>query len=195
MATEQVPRTDQGAHFARFVEAMRAAWAGGQDAALPVRARSLLEQLLRDARRDEPWVSGLLRDRPSARELYRDPDYGFIQMGHFHGPERVQLDAKQGLTPHDHGPCWVLYGVYSGEIEITKYRRADDGATPGQARLEVAEVVRVTPGTVQPYLAGEIHATRAVSSEGSVVMRFLSADLEQVERYRYDLVTGAIHRV
>jgi hypothetical protein len=195
VATEQVLRTDRGAHFARFVEAMRAAWAAGQDASLPARARPLLEQLLRESPPDEPWVAGLLRDRPSGRELYRDPDHGFIQMGHFHGAERVQLDAKQGLTPHDHGPCWVLYGVYSGEIEITKYRRADEGSAPGQARLEVAEVVRVTPGTVQPYVAGEIHATRAISTDGSVVMRFLSGDLDTVERYRYDLATGAMQRV
>jgi hypothetical protein len=195
VATEQVYSVDQGAHFARFVEAMRTAWAAGQDASLPVRARPLLEQLLQESPPDEAWVASLLRDRPPARELYRDPDFGFIQMGHFHGTERVQLDAEHGLTPHDHGPCWVLYGVYSGEIEITKYRRADDGAEPGKARLEVVDVVRVTPGTVQPYVAGEIHATRAISPQGSIVMSFLSGDLDKVERYRYELATGIVHKL
>jgi hypothetical protein len=191
VATEQVARTDQGAHFERFVADMRAAWAAGQDESLPTRARPLLERLLREAPQDEAWVAGLLRDQVSGRELYRDPEFGFIQMGHYHGAERVALDRQKGLTPHDHGPCWVLYGVYSGEIEITKFRRIVDG---DQARLEVVDVVRVTPGTAQPYLANEIHATRAIAPE-SIVMRFLSADLDQVERYRYDLATGAAHKL
>jgi hypothetical protein len=195
VATEQLAGTDRGAHFTRFVASMRDAWAAGQGADLSARARPLLERLLQDAPRDEAWVAGLLRDRIPGRELYRDPDFGFIQMGHYHGPERVQLDAQHGLTPHDHGPCWVLYGVYSGEIEITKFRRVADAADPGQARLEIVDVVRVTPGTVQPYGPGEIHATRAIAAQGSVVMRFLSGDLEQVERYRYDLDTAAPTRI
>ena len=195
MATEQLAGTDRGTHFNQFVASMREAWAAGQGDDLPARARPLLERLLQAAPRDEAWVAGLLRDQTPGRELYRDPQYGFIQMGHYHGPERVALDAQHGLTPHDHGPCWVLYGVYSGEIEITKFRRVVDGSDPNQARLEVVEVVRVTPGKVQPYGPGEIHATRAVAPEGSIVMRFLSGDLEQVERYRYDLATAAAKRI
>ena len=195
MATEQLAGTDQGTHFTQFVASMRGAWAAGQGDDLPARARPLLERLLQAAPRDEAWVAGLLRDQTPGRELYRDPEFGFIQMGHYHGPERVALDAEHGLTPHDHGPCWVLYGVYSGEIEITKFRRVVDPSDPNQARLEVADVVRVTPGTVQPYRPGEIHATRAIAPEGSIVMRFLSGDLEQVERYRYDLATAAPKRI
>ena len=33
----------------------------------------------------------------------------------------------------DHGPYWVLYGVYRGAIEISKYRRVDGGTEPGAA--------------------------------------------------------------
>ncbi|HWP27990.1 MAG TPA: hypothetical protein VNM50_00465 [Chloroflexota bacterium] len=188
MAIEEASVTALGPHFARFVEEMRAAWAAGRDPDLPLRARPLLEALLRAAPPDEAWVAGLLRDTPAARELYRDPDYGFVQMGHFHR-------LGHGNQPHDHGPCWVLYGVYRGAIEITKYRRVDDGSVPGQARLEVAEVARVESGMVRAYLPGEIHATRALDPAGSVVMRFLSADLEQVERYRYNLETGQVSRI
>ena len=195
MATEQLAGTDRGAHFNQFVASMREAWAAEQGDDLTARARPLLERLLQDSPRDEAWVAGLLRDQPPGRELYRDPEHGFIQMGHYHGAERVALDAQHGLTPHGHGPCWVLYGVYSGEIEITKFRRVVDPSDPNQARLEVVEVVRVTPGTVQPYRPGEIHATRAIAPEGSIVMRFLSGDLERVERYRYDLATAAATRI
>jgi predicted metal-dependent enzyme (double-stranded beta helix superfamily) len=188
MATEQAASTEQGAHLERYVDQMRAAWADGQDPTLPERGRQLLETLLRETPADEAWMAALLSERPPARQLHRDAEHGFLQMGHFHMP-------GHGGTPHDHGPGWVLYGVYRGEIEITTYRRMDDGATPGQAKLEVKDVVRVTPGTVRPYLPGEIHSTRAIDPQGSVVMRFLSTDLDRVERYRYNLETGAVSRV
>jgi hypothetical protein len=190
MATEPALALQKGIAFSRYVEAMRAAWAVGADDGLPLRAKQLLETLLKETPTDEAWAAGLLSERPAARELYRDPDHGFIQMGHFHVQHK-----SQGQVPHDHGPCWVLYGVYRGEIEITTYRRTDDGSVPGRASLEVKESVLVTPGTVRPYLVGEIHSTRALAPEGSVVMRFLSADLEQVERYRYDLTAGTVSRV
>jgi hypothetical protein len=178
MAIEQVSALDRGAHFSRFVEQMRATWRQGQDATLPARAQPLLEALLRESPRDEAWSALLLREQPVGRELYRDSDFGFIQMGHYH-------NAGHGGSPHDHGPYWVLYGVYSGEIEITRYRRVDGGMEPGPARLEIVATERLPAGTVKPYLRGEIHATRAIAPEGSVVMRFLSADIDAIERFRY----------
>jgi len=45
---------------------------------------------------------------------------------------------------------------------------------------------------VKAYLPKEIHATRAIDPTASLVFRFLSADLNQVERYRYDLETGSV---
>jgi hypothetical protein len=88
----------------------------------------------------------------------------------------------------------VLYGVYQGAIEITTYRRTDDGGEPGRATLEVQDVVQVTPGVVRPYLAGDIHSTRALDPNGSVILRFLSADLDRVPRNRYDLARGTVIR-
>jgi hypothetical protein len=183
-----------GAHFARYIGAMRALWAADPyhaaagAPAFVARARALLEELLRAAPPDEPWAAGLVADRARARELYRDPDYGFIQMGHFYGP--APTDAPPGRVPHDHGPYWVLYGVYRGAMEITRYRRTDDGRDPLRAMLEQVEVAAVTPGLVQPYLRGEVHCTRQLSPDGSVVLRFLSGDVDRAERYRYDPATG-----
>jgi predicted metal-dependent enzyme (double-stranded beta helix superfamily) len=190
MATEQAAIAEQGATLARYIEQMRAAWAAGRDDSLPARGQRLLEALLREAPPDEPWVQGLLRDKPPGRELYRDPEYGFVQMGHVMRP-----GPGPGTTPHDHGPCWVLYGVYRGAIDITTFRCTDDGAVPGKASLEEIETVRLTPGMVRPYLRGDIHLQRPIDPAGSLVLRFLSYDLEQVERYRYDLATGAVIRV
>src|SRR5215213_4555993 len=190
MAVEQARGTGQGATFDWYVEAMREAWAAGDPATLPTRARGLLERLLREAPPDEPWVADLVRDQARGRALYRDPEHGYVQMGHVMHP-----GPGPGTTPHDHGPCWVLYGVYRGAIEITTFRRTDDGAVPGQAKLEEIETVHVTPGVVRSYLVGDIHLQRPVDPNGSIVLRFLSYDLEQVDRLGYDLTTGAIKAI
>jgi len=141
-------------------------------------------RLLQSTPRDESWIAGLLADKPAGRELYRDADHGFIQMGHFHR-------AGHHNAPHDHGPCWVVYGVYEGEVEIATYRRTDDGSVAGKAFLEVAGSRLLKPGIAYEYLSGEIHSTRCLS-DGAIVMRFLSADLEKVSRGRYNLEAGTV---
>ena len=99
-------------------------------------------------------------------------------MGHIH-------KQGHGNKPHDHGPCWVVYGSFQGVTEITKYKRTDDGSQEGVAKLEKERLDRLTPGVCVPYLPGDIHSTHAIEGPG-VVFRFLSYDLEKIERYRYN---------
>jgi hypothetical protein len=165
------------------VAEIRSLWGDGKDPELSSRARALLETMLKSATPDEPWIAQLISDGKPARELYRDPDHGFILKGHIHPRGR-------GSSPHDHGPYWVLYGVYQGEIEIAKYRRTDDGSLPGKASLEKIESARLTPGVVKPYLRGDIHDTKAIAA--SVVFRFLSGDVDAIKRHRYNLEHGTV---
>lgn len=162
----------------RHIAEVRLTWGDGNDPQLPFKVKALLERLLTSTSPQEPWIAKLIRDGLPATELHRDQERGFILMGHVH-------EKGHGNSPHDHGPCWTLYGVYHGSVEITAYQRMDDGKVPGQARLEKKEIHRLTPGRALPYLAGEIHSTLA--TEDSVVFRFLSYDLNRVKRYRYDL--------
>jgi len=162
---------------------VRSIWDDGNDPQLPFKVKALLEKLLTSTSPQEPWIAKLIRDGLPATELYRDKEHGFIQMGHIHG-------KGHSNSPHDHGPCWVVYGAYHGAVEIATYRRTDDGKVPGQATLEKKEVHRLTPGRALPYLPGEIHSTLA--TEDSVVFRFLSYDLNQVSRNFYDSATGTV---
>jgi predicted metal-dependent enzyme (double-stranded beta helix superfamily) len=168
----------QGSSFDRYISEVRRVWGDGKDPGLAFEVKPLLENLLRTTNPDEPWMAKLIADGKQSNELYRDPVLGFIQMGHNQKPGHRN-------TPHDHGPCWVLYGVYRGKMEITKYRRVDDRSVAGQASIETGEVHTLTPGVVYAYLAGDIHSTLA--HEPSVVFRFLSYDLTKVERYRYNM--------
>jgi hypothetical protein len=88
----------------------------------------------------------------------------------------------------------VVYGSYRGVTEITTYKRTDDGSEPGKATIEKKDLHRLTPGVVQPYLRGEIHSTHEVDGPG-VVFRFLSYDLDKIERNRYNIEKGTVIRL
>ncbi|TAK06986.1 hypothetical protein EPO44_04695 [bacterium] len=162
----------------RYIADVRSVWGDGNNPQLPFKVKALMEKLLTSTNPKEPWIAQLITEGLPAKELYRDKQHGFILMGHVHG-------KGHSNSPHDHGPCWVLYGVYHGVTEITTYRCTDNGRVAGRATLEKKEVHRLTRGMVLPYLPGEIHSTFA--AEHSVVFRFLSHDLSKVKRHRYDL--------
>jgi hypothetical protein len=171
----------------KYIAEVRVVWGDGNDPQLPFKVQSLMERLFASTSPDDPWMAELIRDGKPSRELYRDPDHGFIQMGHIH-------KQGHGNQPHDHGPCWVVYGSYKGVTEITKYKRTDDGSQPGVAALEKERLDRLSPGVVQPYLRGDIHSTKAVEGP-AVVFRFLSYDLDKIERNRYNLEKGTITKL
>jgi hypothetical protein len=170
--------------FERYIAEVRVVWGDGKDPDLPFKVKALMEKMLASTTRGDPWMAELLREAKPSRELYRDPDYGFIQMGHVH-------QQAHGNTPHDHGPCWVIYGSYSGVTEITLYRRTDDGKDPARAALEKKALHRLSPGVAYAYLPGDIHATRAVEGPATV-FRFLSYDLEKIQRHRYNPEKGTV---
>ncbi len=171
----------------KYIAEVRAVWGDGKDPQLPFKVKALMEKLFASTSADDPWMAEIIREGKPSRELYRDPDFGFIQMGHVH-------KQGHGNLPHDHGPCWVVYGAYSGLTEITKYKRTDDSKQPGVATLEKERLDRLSPGVVQPYLRGDIHSTNAVQGPG-VVFRFLSYDLEKIERNRYNKEKGTVTKL
>jgi predicted metal-dependent enzyme (double-stranded beta helix superfamily) len=172
--------------FERYIEAVREVWGDGADPTLPDKVKTIMREMLTTADRDEPWLADMIAEGKVAKELYHDPDYGFIQMGH------VQ---PRGHTnpPHDHGPCWVVYGAFSGRTEIVLYRHAGVDEKSGRAILEKRDVHQLTPGVVHPYVPGDIHSVVAVEGP-AVVFRFLSADLNRVKRAYYDLDKNAVVR-
>ena len=177
------PRSHENS-FDRYIEEIRSIWTDEKDPDLPVKVKACMERLLNSTRPDEPWIAEILREGKPARELYRDPDHGYIQMAHIQEYGLI-------LPPHDHGPCWVVYGDYQGVTEITLYERTDDGSEPGRAKLEKKELHQLGPGVVYPYLVGDIHSTR--TAEGpALVFRFLSYDLTKVKRNYYNLDTGTV---
>jgi hypothetical protein len=153
-----------------FIDDLRAAW-GPLTTETVARCERLLAVLTR-APETESWLEPLLRERPAGKELYRDPDHGFLLLTH----------AEQRGTyrvPHDHGSGWVIYAVQHGEIEMGSYARVL--GVDGQPYVVRRDVGLLRAGDVRVYLPGDIHDTHCVSDEVRM-LRFTSVDLKVEER-------------
>jgi hypothetical protein len=129
----------------------------------------------------EPWLTSLHADAPDSRELLRDPEHGFLLLGHVE-------PAGLYRPPHDHGRGWVLYAVARGASEMSTYRRVHD--LRGDTVLVKRETFVMRPGDVRVFLPGDIHDT--LSKEGPLtLLRFTSRDFKKEEITRYPDPRGA----
>lgn len=168
--------TDEQDSLTRYVEALRALWGDGKDEQLPYKAQGLLEELLISTSPFEPWIASLIAGSRPAKQLYRDTEKAFVQVGYIH-------EKGYRTSPHDHGPCWVLHGVYHGATEITTYTRLTARAPSGRFFLQPKETRRLTQGIAVLYLPGEIHSMFV--PEPSVILTLFSQDPRTVERNHY----------
>lgn len=131
------------------------------------------------------WVQELL-DKGGYDALpgatYTDDTYGHPGPG-FHITCGAQV-KDQANAPHDHGAGWVAYGTYSGAIRQTRW-----GWAYGEGLLRPKLVQQVSfvqePGEVAYFLPGEIHDTRNVAEDRSVVVRVESQKMSTLWRHRY----------
>lgn len=150
-----------------WIEAVRRDW-GPLSTDVVANCRRHLE-LLVQAPASEEWLAALHRDGPASRELYRDPDYGFVLQAH---------TEETGLyrPPHNHGRSWVIYAVQRGESEMGTYVRIEDAdARPVLVKRNTSWV---RPGQVQVYLPGDIHDTQCLAGP-ALLFRFTERDLRK----------------
>lgn len=174
-----------------FVEGARSVFRETEDAreqALEVTA--LAEDLLAERGWFEEAID--FDGRRYRGEFHRDdelghPGAGFTVKGSVTHPD----DDPGGAIPHDHGPAWVVYGVYRGSMEQYRYRwdYDEDGRDP---QLVERGSFAQEPGEVMFHLPGEIHRTNVVSEEPVWYVRIESQHLSTVDRHRYDPGTGEI---
>jgi hypothetical protein len=131
--------------------------------------------LLAQAPVSESWLRNLHAQQPAGKELYRDPDAGFVLLAH---TEHAGLYRP----PHDHGRAWVVYAVQEGAVEMRTFGRVE---TPdGTVDLIQRDSVIVRAGQVQAYLPGDIHDTRCLS-DTALVFRFTERDLRIEDRVEH----------
>ncbi len=153
-----------------WIEAVRRDW-GPLSTDVVASCGRHLEELVQ-APPSEEWLAALHRDAPASRELYRDPDHGFVLQAH---------TEETGLyrPPHDHGRSWVIYAVQRGESEMGTYARVEDAdAHPVLVKRHTAWV---RPGQAQVYLPGDIHDTQCLAGP-ALLFRFTERDLRKEDR-------------
>lgn len=158
-----------------FIANVRSIWTADSptDAHCAQQVARLMQTWLQTTPSDTDWVASLKADQHPGRPLYTDAEHGFIQMSHFH-------EGQRSNSPHDHGPYWVVYGVFEGTVEIPLYEVNADGETCSEIERHI-----LTAGDAVAYLPGQIHSTKVPTDAPAVVLRFLSQDLSQVPRVRF----------
>lgn len=129
----------------------------------------------------EPWLAELLRDQPASRELYRDPEHGFVLLAHVEKPGLYR-------PPHDHGRAWVIYAVQQGESEMGTYAALNPDSS--KARLVRRNTTLVKPGQAQVYLPGDIHDTLCVAGP-ALLFRFTERDLKREDAVEHKVTRYA----
>ena len=103
--------------------------------------------------------------------------------------------ARGGARAHDHGAAFVVYGVYKGAIQQTKYTWAyPQPADKLGPELKQGDQFVQGEGEVAFFLPGEIHKTSSFGDDAPVVLRLESLLLDRVTRHAYDLETSEIRR-
>ena len=110
------------------------------------------------------------------------PDPGFMVMAYRQGPKKAAPPS-----PHDHGACFVVYGVAAGSNLQTRYRwtYGEDSTQPPV--LEKTQDILQKPGDAAYFLPGEIHSTQGSTEEETVYVRVTSQNLDDAWRHRYHL--------
>jgi predicted metal-dependent enzyme (double-stranded beta helix superfamily) len=142
----------------RFIAAIDAAVALGDEHAVTAALRSTLCNLIRDPAVTLPsCVHDPIEDHYARRELYRSAAHGYSIVAMTWGP-------GQGTPIHDHCGLWCVEGVWDGELEITQYELLDtDG---DRSRFRAAGGMQAGPGSAGSLIPPhEYHTIANVSPD------------------------------
>lgn len=98
------------------------------------------------------------------------------------------------VPPRDYGTWSVLVGI-DGSTRITLWRRTDDGAAPGRAAIESAEVRTLAPGEALSLGAEAIHSVANIGEETAYTLHVTGRDPEETGRRQYDPEAGSVKTV
>ncbi len=125
----------------------------------------------------------LLHERSTLHLLSEDADRGFALYA-------VAAQSESRTPPHDHTTWAVVVGVEGEELN-KHYRRLDDGAISGQARLEETGATLVKEGTGVALMPDDIHSIERTSDAPMLHFHLYGKSLEDLPaRRQFDLASG-----
>ncbi len=105
--------------------------------------------------------------------LYEDPELGFCVCGH------VYENAAHG-APHDHGSSWAIYGLATGDTEMTDWRIVKKGEGDAPTLVEPAKTYVMKPGDSHFYDVGVVHSPKRDGL--TKLVRIEGANLDRIQR-------------
>lgn len=132
---------------------------------------SIVGQALRDKDLVETYLTP--EQCKPRKVLYEDPELGFCICGHVY-----EGAAKGG--PHDHGSSWAIYGLATGDTEMTDWKivKKGDGANP--TLVEPEKVYTLRPGDAHFYDVGVVHSPNRAGP--TKLIRIEGANLDHIQR-------------
>ena len=128
-------------------------------------------------------VFPLLHERSTLHLLSEDADRSFALYA-------VAARSESRTPPHDHTTWAVVVGVEGAELN-KHYRRLDDGAVPGEARLEETGETLVKEGTGVALMPDDIHSIERSSDAPMLHFHLYGRSLEHLPaRRQFDMTTG-----
>lgn len=171
-------------------------------------SRYTVDDFLGDARRivrQDGIRDGLESIRKNTEKLLGQSDLleTYVNMDEYEGHTVIGHDSETDIhvivhggrkggtsPPHDHGPCSVIYGNYTGHTRMRRWNRLDDGGSEGPARLEVAREYTVGAGQATAFAEGDIHSIDY--PDGAFFVRVTVGDVEKQKTHRFDLERGIV---
>ncbi len=144
--------------------------------------RRQLERLLANADFVERTCG---EDAPTGlKVLYEDRDLGFQVLAHVN-------DKARKSPPHDHGNSWAIYGQAAKYTDMIEWERV--GGDDKHAQLRETRRYRLEPGEAGIYQDGKIHSIDY--PDRARFIRVTGTNLDKIDRVRFDLNTGEVHRM
>jgi len=116
--------------------------------------------------------------------LYEDKDLGFQVLAHIN-------DKARKSPPHDHGASWAIYGQAVKHTDMIEWARVS--GDDKHAELKEVKRYRLNPGQAGIYQDGAIHSIDY--PDRARFIRVTGTNLDKIDRVRFDLKTGEVHRM
>lgn len=132
-------------------------------------------ELVSQALKDQAFIEQhLTAEQCKPRKvLYEDADLGFCICGHVY-------EGAASSGPHDHGSSWAIYGVATGDTEMTDWKIVKQGDGDSPILVEPVKSYMMMPGDAHFFDVGDVHSPRR---EGSTkLIRIEGANLDHVQR-------------
>jgi hypothetical protein len=131
----------------------------------------ILARILRDTAFVERYVTA--EQCKPRKVLYEDPEFGFCICGHVY-------DGAADGNPHDHGSTWAIYGVASGDTEMTDWQIVTQGSGEAPTLVEPVRTYLMQPGDCHLYDTGDVHSPRRRGP--TRLVRIEGKNLDRVKR-------------